>query len=246
MAFPVVAETATYIGGALATHPVTMPASVSAGDLLLMIFVADDVSGVTVTAPVTDSITWTTIVANTAIGTVGSYGIFAKDATTEPSTADVALGSAKTGAAHVLRITGWEGTLTAGTGYDISAVSTGDATAVTVNAATATWGSDDNLFVAFFVGANDGDVASVSAYPTNYSLYQTNTRVTAGGANNNPHLASCGRELASNTDDPGDFTLASADAFAAYVIVIRPAAAGGGATITVVPIVQNYRNMRVM
>lgn len=85
---------------------------------------------------------------------------------------------------------------------------------------TASWGSDDNLFLAF---AGHEDATTATAAPTNYTNHQTG--VSSG--NGRCSIESAERQLAAATDDPSAFTVSAAESWCTATVVIKPAGAGG-------------------
>jgi hypothetical protein len=197
-------------------HTVTLPGSIAAGDLLIALVAVDG-------AP-----TWTwpgdwnelldqAISAQNGI-TVG-YKIAAGGETTV-----VPVSSFGERSNHIsLRISAasWHGT----TPPEITTpAATGSGTnANPAGSPTASWGSDDNLFIA--VCSIDTNGGPVTGWPANYSgnQLQNNTASSAGIAG----LAT--RELAADSDDPGTFTNGS-DNWLATTLIVRPAAGGAPAT----------------
>jgi len=100
--------TETQFSTASTTHNVSMPATVDAGDLLIVIISIKDSASNTFTTPSG----WTAI-ANDDNAPFVHQGIFAKDAdgTEDSTTVNFATSSAATGCAQCYRISGWGGTL---------------------------------------------------------------------------------------------------------------------------------------
>lgn len=216
MAFPTV-ESITETGFATAAteHLVDMPATVNAGDLLLMVFANDDAT--TQTTP-TD---WTLLDNGSPNNQVygGVYAIDA-DGTEGGTTVDVVTAIAQQACAQVYRITGWKGTL--GTDVDISTAATGTDANPNSSSVSASE-SADNLFIAAV--CNGDDEEGVSVTPSSY----TNTTETVSGsvsANELPAVATARREWANISDDPTAWTLNGTDQWIAWTIVIEPDAGG--------------------
>jgi hypothetical protein len=89
---------------------------------------------------------------------------------------------------------------------------------------TASWGAEDNLFMATY--AQQLTTGAASGYPTNYSLAQTSNY--CGNVANCPSGGVASRALTNATDDPGTFTTPDNTNWIAQTLVIRPAAAVTG------------------
>jgi hypothetical protein len=190
-----------------------MPATVNAGDLLLMVFANDDAT--TQTTPTG----WTLLDSGSPNNQVYG-GVYAKDAagTEGGTTVDVVTAAAQEACAQVYRITGWKGTL--GTDVTISTAATGTDANPNSGSVSASE-SADNLFIAAV--CNGDDEEGVNFTPSSY----TNTTETVSGsvtANNLPAVATARREKADISDDPLQWTLNGIDQWIAWTIVIEPAA----------------------
>ena len=227
MAFPTISISAFQGFASSATHNVTMPATVDAGDLLGVWFISDD-GGVTITNPGG----WTQAALSTAsTSTQGRVILSLKlaDGTEDGTNVNFATSSARVGGAIVFRIpaSSWYGDISTGvsvsnTTIPVTALNTpGDPASV-----TASWGSADNLYVV--LGALADDPVDYSAAPTNYTGLVTGSTGVAATA--------CGagvayRNLAASSDDPSGFTQTTPTTFEYNTtIVIRPSA--GGAVVT--------------
>lgn len=232
MTFPSVTSiTESAFPTAATTHAVDMPATVAAGDLLLMFFTCFGPNSITTP---TD---WTQIYKK--VDGSGAGACYAKDAVGDEdgTTVDVVVGSSVRATAQVYRIaaSSWFGDLAgveAGTAVSSSS-STPDPPSV-----TASWGSADNLFIES--AHYQDDDATVSSYSTNYS---NGTRTACGSAtaNTNATTATARRELASDTDDPGTITLSQSEGWTSNTVVIRPAAA---ATVGIRPMTTFFYKRR--
>lgn len=228
MAFPVVESVTEYQQASQQTsHNVTMPATVTADDLLLMLFCCDQdvASGLSLTTPSG----WTQIVIQS---TTGAYvvAIYAKKAVGNEggTTVNVAItGSpnSQVAVAQTYRITGWGGTIA--DDIDISAIaSSGFSTTVDTSAVTAGWGSADNLFIVM-VGAADDDAVHTST-PANYGNHISTVSGAGGDTNPGCECISLRRNLAAASDNPGSWTLTQGEAWAGWTLVVEPGSAGGG------------------
>lgn len=212
MAFPVVQSiTETQFSSSATAHLVSMPATVSSGDLLMILFANE--GGGTITNPSGWTEKW-----NENVGNVAGGACFVKvaDGTEGGTTVDVVTSASRTAAAQVYRIDSWEGTLSGiktGIFTTHSLTTTPNPPSLTTN-----WGAGDNLWIATSQYGDD-DVL-VNSYPTNY----TNGIDTISGAGGDLGCttASARRELNTATEDPGVFTLAASEVGGANTIVVRP------------------------
>ena len=222
MTFPVVESvTESNYSGNVTSHLMDLPATVGAGNLLLMVF-----TNWSNTAQTTPS-GWTALDKQTNGVYVGA-GVYARDADGSESgtSVDVVTAAPVKGSGHIYRISGWGGTLA--DDVDISTVASGTGEVPNSASVTAGWGSDDNLFISI-VGSGDDDVTMNSAASGGYgNLIDT---ACGGGANASGRSASARLEQASAADDPGNFTLASSEAWLAWTVVVEPAGAAAG-TVT--------------
>ena len=228
MTFPSTANPTTSADSSSGTTlTVNLPASISAGDYLVVaVFCHPLVASV---ANITVPSGWTSLLANTAVGSDGKFAIFHKVASgSEGSSVSVTVmssGNKDAAVALAYKVTGWGGALS---NIDISTVATGSGSAPDPGSVTANGGSADNLFIEF-VGAYDDD-ATFSAYSTNYT---NGTEIQSGGGTNaGCELGSARRELAAASDDPGTLTLSESESWGASTIVIAPAAATGSGVLS--------------
>lgn len=133
----------------------------------------------------------------------------------EGSTVSVTLGAANEATAITARITNWT---SATTSVEGSVINAGGTLNPNPPSQTASWGSANNLFVAL-VGIRSS--STVTAYPTNYTLYQTIASNTANSNRGETTIAA--RELANATDDPSTFTFTASDDMVTGTLVIRGA-----------------------
>jgi len=209
--------TETQFSSATTAHLVNMPASVSAGDLLMILFANNTA------ATITNPSGWTQKWNFTPAGNNVTGACFVKVAagTEGGTTVDVVTSSAKTAAAQVYRIDNWHGSLS---DIEVGTLVESGGLGTTPNppSLTASWGSKDNLWIAATQYGED-DVL-VSAYPANYGT-GTDT-VSGAGSNAGCSVGSAQRDLTTATEDPGTFTLAAPEEWIANTIVVRPLATG--------------------
>ena len=210
MAFPQVATSATSSrDNSLTDDSVTLPASIAAGDLVMVFHYSD--FGVTRTWPGS----WVEIKdTNTAdTGGVGaSIGIAYLIASGGETEVIVTKSIAERFAAISIRINAWHGTTP-------PEVSTG-ATGVTANpdpdTVTASWGSADNLFIATTCYDTSTNTISVWPYASNQIAAPLVASAGCGGI--------CTSEIAAGSSDPGTFTITASDEWWAGTLVVRPSA----------------------
>lgn len=209
------------------SHNVNMPATVNAGDLLILIFASDGLTEQTAPGG------WSTLDKKTT-GNQVYGGVYAlKAAGTEGGgSADVVTASAEAGSGHVYRITGWGGTLL--TDVDISTVATGADSSPNSGSVTAGWGSDDNLFLSITCFGDDDEVANTAPAPNYTNLVSV---ACGAGANASAVSASARRNYANASDDPTAFVLTGTENWVAWTVVIKPDSG------TIVPkAMHHYRN----
>lgn len=103
---------------------------------------------------------------------------------------------------------------------EISVVDTGIKDTINPNGVTASWGADNNLFLAIGTASDDG--ATVNAWPTGYTVRQQQM-TGGGGTNNDQTVAIASRELTVATDNPSLFNLSELEAVSGWTVVLRPA-----------------------
>lgn len=191
-------------------HACNEPATVNAGDLLLLGFYCN-----ITTATFTTPTGWSIQCAGTTQGTNVNAIVYAKsaDGTEGGGTVAVTTSVAVVADANILRITGWGGTL----GTDVvSGTPAGGASANPDPPSTSwTWGSLDALGVAF-EHFNAAGSLTVSSYPSGYtSGVQTGSMATASKA----------LTAQASPENPGTFTNSGAANWIANTIVIKQASA---------------------
>lgn len=161
-----------------------------------------------------------------------SLSIFAlkADGSEDGGTVTIVTASNRSASSQVWRISGWG--LTIATDIDISTVERHNSgTVKSSQAVTAGWGSDDNLFISV-AGTGDDDQA-MTGFPTSYDDNQTDT-ASGGGGNLSGRVCTSSRNLASDSDDPGDYTITSSEAWVLYTLVIEPVAVSAAVQATVI------------
>jgi hypothetical protein len=203
--------TETTFGTDATDHYVNMPATVDAGDLLIVIFTNDGDAIVTTPAG------WTQLASNlsgTAVRLSVYYKIAAGDE--DSTTVNFVASAGEQAAAQVYRITDWHGT----TPPEISTAATG--TGVRPNPASLDpvgWGAADTLWLAA-AGQDRGDQTGTTGYPAHYT-----DGVSTLSSN---QTASC-RILSARwvgtvaSEDPGAFTIPVTEEWIAFTVAVRPA-----------------------
>jgi len=195
-------------------HAVAMPATVNVGDLLIILFIGEG-GGVCNNTPSGWTLLWQ------EDGSGATFCAYAIDAIgdEDSTTVDVTTSLVTNAAVQTYRISGWVGTLS---GLE-SAFDTGatDSTTPDPDSLTASWGVDDNLWIAWMGAINDAETCS--AYPTNFDDNQTQT-VADSGVNDSAEGCSATRNLNTATQDPGTFTISDSESWMAATLVVQPAA----------------------
>lgn len=216
MAFPAVQSRTTGASSAVATtHTVTLPATINAGDFLLVAFTCGNASAPTVTWDNTTAGTWTSIgTAVQGAGNVrGSYYSKVADGTEGSAALSIGLSASAQASWIIWRITGCEGT--------VEIASAGGTTAtVTFPALAPTWGAEDTLWLAVAHMANS---PTVSTYSTSYT---DPTRSAGSGASRNT-TESCERLLNTSSETPSAWTLSGGTQHVQFTVAIRAATAVG-------------------
>lgn len=208
MAFPAIQSvTETSSNTNQSSHSVNLPGTINSGDLLILFTMRRGVGAINTPSGFTE------LDEFSADSTVA---IFAKIATgSETSPITVTVGGTPTLAAQVLRITGNEGTLS---GLEINTIVNSVGTSPNPGSITASWGGEQNLFIAF-TGAADDD-GTVTAYPSGFS--NGVDTISGGGTNNGATVAHATLNSTNATVDPGAFTLSQSEGWYAYTLVVRP------------------------
>lgn len=193
------------------THTVALPASISAGQLLIIAISFS--ANVNATLPGT----WTAeLVDNGDSGTSTGLWIAWKFASGSEGASVNVTSSGSCQSAHAsARFTGMHA----------SAAPEAGTVTVTVNSTThnptsltPSWGSADTLFMALVGWRNAA--RTISSYPTNYTDNQTSKNNSGGG--NQGAIAFATRNVTGTSDDPGSFTLNAASGGQCITLAIRP------------------------
>jgi len=211
LAAPIVTSvTETAFGTDTTDHNVNMPATIDAGDLLIVFFTNDGGAGVTTPSG------WTQL-ASAAQGWVVRLSVYYKIATgTEGgTTVNFRTSTNEQAAAQVYRITNWHGT----TPPEISIAVTGtDTTPDPASLDPAGWDVADTLWIAV-AGQDQGDQSGTTDYPASYTDGISTLSPSGRGS---CRTLSARRVLAAASEDPGAFTIPVAEEWVAFTIAVRP------------------------
>lgn len=202
--------------------PVNMPATVNAGDTLLMLVRANNISSLT---PVSG---WTTLFnltpsESSPINDDTMYLAYKKAAGTEGgTTVNVSFNTTAKAAAIVWRITGAADPTV--NPPELSTQAIAATTTPNPTAVTPSGGAKDYLFL--WIGGWDGEQTSPPAsQPTGYSNPTGISSGTAGATATNCQVAGASKQgSAATTEDPGSWTITVAPtAWSAWAVAIYPA-----------------------
>lgn len=220
MTFPVdQARTPTQFTAAADPWTVNLP-TLSAGDLALMLFRANNANGAF--AGGTPPSGWTALVNNNTSDASNdvTHILYRWCDGTEGASVSVDLSGTAKGATIVYRITGAENPSTQAP--EVSTVAVGTGANADPTGVTPTGGSKDYLWIVF-AGA-DGEGITYTA-PTNYGNTENTNSGVDGAASGNLCIGSASRQLAAASEDPGAFTNgAPTTGWTAYTVAIHPGA----------------------
>lgn len=220
MAFPSVVNTnESATTGANTAHTINLPASIVAGNLLLIILAKGSVA-----ATVNAVAGWGELVdENSARGFAILYRLANGS---EGSTLGLTLSGSTKSASIAYQISGASDPATRAP--ELSTVATGTSTSPNPTAVAVTGGPKDALIIATFNQTNEAadDDAWCTSAPANYTGLLQKTAGTAG-TNVGVELATAHRQVNTSSEDPGAFTSTLNLAWRAYAISIHPAPPGG-------------------
>jgi trimeric autotransporter adhesin len=224
--FPhIVGSIVSYNTSDSATTTVTLPDSIVAGNLLVIVYAVDGGPSSTPGWPAG----WAVCSALTADpdGAVGLEVRYRVADGTEGASIEVTLSPNSQFSAVALRITDYTGTPSCGTP---ATTATGTpVSSIDAPAHTAPWGAADNLWIAAM--AND-DGRRLASWPPAASVYTTAPNVLFFHAVSNVALGASALAItftsANATDDPAVITVGAAEEWVATTVVIRGAAPVGG------------------
>jgi len=208
------------------TCPVDSIATLNSGDRLLLVFSQDGNAGIESTSMPTG---WARITGG-AGGTAAAHEVWEKlncDGSEESFNFTLVGDASETAVYYLVRVTGSHATSAAEGDTATSANSdTPDPPPV-----TATWEEAGSLAIASY-GGDDGDMTA-TAYPTGFDDNQNTHQSSAlGGGQCSGAMCSRAYDTSSGELNPAAFTAGASDGWACSLVLIRPAAAGGGVTVT--------------
>ena len=210
LAAPLVAAvTETAFGTDTTDHNVDMPATVDAGDLLIVLFTNDE--NTTVNTPTG----WSLMTSDTNGPHVRLSVYYSIAAGTEGgTTVNFVTTSAEEAAAQVYRIANWHGT----TPPEISTAATGTNTTPDPSSLDpAGWDVADTLWIA--VAGQDRGEQGTPTYPASYT---DGISTLSSSGNGRCQIHSARRVLAAALEDPGAFTVPVSEQWIAFTIAVRP------------------------
>ena len=208
---PIVSSvTETAFDTAAIDHYVNMPATVNAGDLLIVLFANDRNESVTTPGG------WTELASDTSGPHIRS-SVYHKIAVgiEGGTTVNFITSAAEEAAAQVYKITNWHGI----TPPEISVAATGsDASPDPTSLNPASWDVTDTLWIAV-AGQDRGDQAGTTAYPLGYT---DGISTLSSGGTGSCRIHSARRVLAIASEDPGAFAIPAPEQWIAFAVAVRP------------------------
>ena len=185
--YPVVESTAVYTsaGTAVTTAPITTPANIITGDLLIMVVKLGS------TGTATTPTGWTLLASRSSTG--NSYIYYKISNGTENNSVDLTVTSSHV-SAITYRISNYEGTPEA----SFAGTNVNDPPSLTTS-----WSSTKNLFIAACTTRQSNN--AFTAAPSGYSNLKT-IGDPSSGTTTHVRLATATKEVNAATDDPGAFT----------------------------------------
>ena len=187
---------------------VNLPATINAGDLLLIPVAVD--ANATLTWDNTTAGTWTTSFND--VQTANRLMIFSKiaDGSEDGKTLAITISNAQQIVARCFRLSGAQGTI------GVTATGNrGTASSIDPTAITAAWGVANNFYLAV-VGLDNA--ISITGGPTGYST--PDTRITS--ASGQAGLTTAYKSASGSSDDPSAFTSSTSIGFVCATVVVRP------------------------
>ncbi len=210
---PISINTQTFSTGATSQN-VTMPATVDAGDLLVILYTTDGNTAPTVPAG------WTRPTNGTATqGTNVTGSVFVKDAagTEDGTNVNISTGAAsEEAAAQVIRIPAskWEGNI-ASVEIPTAAATASSTTHNPPSANPTGWDVENTLWISYVAG---GAFTGVTAYPAMELGYHT----SYGSAASDASVSSSLRQINAASYDPSSYTVTPTNPGVAFTIAVRP------------------------
>jgi hypothetical protein len=214
MAFPtVVSTTETAVSTAGTSHAITLPGSIAATDLVLIIM---DIGSTSATLnALTD---WGEILDENA---ANGLKILRYTGAGVPGNPTFTSSAATRSASVAYRISGAEKTITP----EIGTTAAGTSVNPDPPSVSPTGGAKDYLWIAFFgqAGEQADDDTLVSGYPANYTHSQNVKTCGVAGTNLGGMIGAASRQANTATENPGTFTSVDNAAWRAQTIAIHPA-----------------------
>lgn len=197
---------------------VTLPASVAAGDLLVVLLASDLLTAPAFTFPAG----WTKLadVADTAHTGCIAYAIAAGG---ETSIAVTHTTERTNQIAWRIPAAEWHGT----TVPEIGTIATGNSSVPNPTGVTPSWGSAATLWLAACAW-DDSTLPTLTSYPTNYTDAQANSVAGSSAA----RVAGAWRTLTATSEDPGNFVLTGKETWQAWTVAVRPPVTGSNLSLT--------------
>jgi hypothetical protein len=210
LAAPLVASvTETAFGTDTTDHHVDMPATVDAGDLLIVLFTNDENT-------IVNTPTGWNLMTSDANGPHVRLSVYYRIAagTEGGTTVNFVTTSAEEAAAQVYRVTNWHGI----TPPEISTAATGtDTTPDPASLDPAGWDVADTLWLVV-AGQDRGDQVT----PTYPASYTNGISTLSSNGTGKCQIHSARRVLAAASEDPGAFTIPVSEQWVAFTIAVRP------------------------
>jgi len=209
MTFPAVLSTNTSVTVDNTTHTVSLPATIAAGNFIV---IDAAINGTPTVTPPTDFTMIKSLPNSTA-----TLAVFVKVAAgTEGGTTVTFTTSVLETSGHTSYAGGsWDGTLA---GIEVSTGATGTSVNPLSDAITASWGAADNLFISALAIQR---TPSLTSYPTSHPDNRIEAANGGGGSDALSAMASVESALATNT--PTAYTAPISRPWAAATIAIKPA-----------------------
>ncbi len=210
LAAPLVASvTETAFGTDTTDHHVDMPATVDAGDLLIVLFTNDENT-------IVNTPTGWNLMTSDANGPHVRLSVYYRIAagTEGGTTVNFVTTSAEEAVAQVYRVTNWHGI----TPPEISTAATGtDTTPDPASLDPTGWDVADTLWLAV-AGQDRGDQGT----PTYPASYTNGISTLSSNGTGRCQIHSARRVLAAASEDPGAFTIPVSEQWVAFTIAVRP------------------------
>lgn len=210
---PAVVYTQSWIAGASATsHPVTLPSSIVAGDLLLMAFTVRPTLVGTVTKPSG----WSDLNNQAQATNTQTYWWYKIADGSEGSTATVSITSSNNNiAAHTYRIpaANWHGTTPPESAMANNATTTPDSPNLAPS-----WGAISTIYLVTYGSRSD---SSPLSYPYPNGNSNAVSLGSTGGSGTRSESATCWTDSAAGSLDPAAFSMVNTRAWVASTVAIR-------------------------